>query len=208
MAFCSRPRCKHGSSWFEHDLEELRRSLADRFDDETYPGMDKYDLAAVYHDWDSEAIERLRSLCEEFGAGIVISSDWRRSKSTRQLQALFRMHELHHRLEADDAQRARQMARGRHRSGGDGGRAQGAGRDSAPTGSGPAARAETSRRPDRRVVRAHRRRHLRPAVPPARVGPPLRLGGLPLMRPLAQLAHRPRPHAHGAPAVLRRHAVR
>ena len=81
---------------FKHDLEELRRSLADRFDDEFYLGMDKYDLGAVCFDWDSEAVERLRSLCEDFGAGIVISSDWRRSKSTRGLQALFRVHELHH----------------------------------------------------------------------------------------------------------------
>ena len=38
---------------FKHDLEELRRSLAERFDDETYLSMDKYDLGAVYHDWDS-----------------------------------------------------------------------------------------------------------------------------------------------------------
>ena len=81
---------------FKHDLEELRRSLADRFDDETYLGMDKYDLGAVYHDWDSAAVERLRTLCKDFGAGIVISSDWRRSKSTRQLQTLFRVHDLHH----------------------------------------------------------------------------------------------------------------
>ena len=32
---------------FKHDLEELRRSLADRFADEIYLGMDKYDLGAV-----------------------------------------------------------------------------------------------------------------------------------------------------------------
>ena len=80
---------------FKHDLEELRRSLADRFDDEIYLGMDKYDLGAVYFDWDSEAVERLHSVCNDFGAGIVISSDWRRSKSTPGLQALFRVHELH-----------------------------------------------------------------------------------------------------------------
>ena len=81
---------------FKHDLEELRRSLADRLADEIYLGMDKYDLGAVCFDWDREAVERLRSLCKDFGAGIVISSDWRRSKSTRGLQALFRVYELHH----------------------------------------------------------------------------------------------------------------
>ena len=80
---------------FKHDLEELRRSLADRFDDATYLSIDKYDLGAVYHDWDSEAVERLRTLCSDFGAHIVISSDWRRSSSIRRLQALFRVHDLH-----------------------------------------------------------------------------------------------------------------
>ena len=80
---------------FKHDLEELRRSLADRFDDETYLSMDKYDLGAVYHDWDSGAVERLRRLCATCNAKIVISSDWRRSNSTRWLRALFRIHDLH-----------------------------------------------------------------------------------------------------------------
>ena len=81
---------------FKHDLDELRRSLADTFDDATYLSMDKYDLGAVYYDWDSEAVERLRTLCTEFAADIVISSDWRRSKPTPRLQALFRLHDLHH----------------------------------------------------------------------------------------------------------------
>ena len=77
------------------DLEELRRSLVSRVEDATYLGMDKYDLGAVYSDFDSEAVERLWTLCLDFGASIVISSDWRRSKSVRELQALFRMHDLH-----------------------------------------------------------------------------------------------------------------
>ena len=81
---------------FEHDLEKLRRFLADKFDDATYLGMDRYDLGAVYYDWDSAAVERLRKLCEDFGAGIVVSSDWRRSKSTRLLKACFRVYDLHH----------------------------------------------------------------------------------------------------------------
>ena len=80
---------------FKHDLDELRRSLADRFDDATYLSMDKYDLGAVYHDWDSEAVDRLRVLCADFGARIVVSSDWRRSNSIGRLQALFRVHDLH-----------------------------------------------------------------------------------------------------------------
>ena len=80
---------------FKHDLEALRRSLAGTFDDANYLSLDKYDLGAVYYDWDSDAVQRLRALCTDFDAHIVVSSDWRRSKSVGQLQALFRVHGLH-----------------------------------------------------------------------------------------------------------------
>ena len=80
---------------FKHDLDALRRRLADDFDDAAYLDYDKYDLGAIYHDWDKDAVERLRALCEDFGAEIVISSDWRRGKSVEMLQAYFRIHDLH-----------------------------------------------------------------------------------------------------------------
>ena len=87
------------SSWsqdrFKHDLDELRRRLADDLDDAAYLAFDKYDLGAIYHDWDKDAVERLRALCEDFGAEIVVSSDWRRGKSVEMLQAYFRLHDLH-----------------------------------------------------------------------------------------------------------------
>ena len=80
---------------FKHDLDELRQRLADDFGDATYLDYDKYDLGAIYHDWDKDAVERLRALCEDFSAEIVISSDWRRGKSVEMLQAYFRIHGLH-----------------------------------------------------------------------------------------------------------------
>ena len=80
---------------FKHDLGELRRRLADDLDDAAYLDFDKYDLGAIYHDWDKGAVERLRVLCEDFGAEIVVSSDWRRGKSVETLQAYFRIHDLH-----------------------------------------------------------------------------------------------------------------
>ena len=80
---------------FQHDLEELRRRLADDLDDAAYLDFDKYDLGAICHDWDGDAVERLRTLCEDFGAEIVVSSDWRRRKSVEILQAYFRIHDLH-----------------------------------------------------------------------------------------------------------------
>ena len=80
---------------FQHDLEELRRRLADDLDDAAYLDFDKYDLGAICHDWDGDAVERLRTLCEDFGAEIVVSSDWRRRKSVEMLQAYFRIHDFH-----------------------------------------------------------------------------------------------------------------
>ena len=80
---------------FKHDLDELRRRLADDLDDAAYLDFDKYDLGAIYHDWDKDAVERLRALCEDFGAEIVVSSDWRRGKSVEMLRAYFRIHDLH-----------------------------------------------------------------------------------------------------------------
>ena len=80
---------------FQHDLDELRRRLADDLDDGAYLDFDKYDLGAIYHDWDRDAVERLRALCEDFDAEIVVSSDWRRRKSVEMLQSYFRIHDLH-----------------------------------------------------------------------------------------------------------------
>ena len=80
---------------FKYDLDELRRRLAAHFDDASYLDLDKYDLGAIAHDWDADAVERLRSLCEDFGAEIVVSSDWRRGKSVDVLEAYFRIHDLH-----------------------------------------------------------------------------------------------------------------
>ena len=80
---------------FKDDLEALRESLAERFGAE-YREFNEYDLGAVVHDWDAGAVARLHALCEEHDARIVVSSDWRLERSVAQLQALFRLHDLHH----------------------------------------------------------------------------------------------------------------
>lgn len=79
---------------FKHDREALRKKLAKDLDDNSYLKMDEYDLAAVYYDWDREAVERLRNLCRDFSAEIVISSDWRLHIPFKQLKAYFRIHQL------------------------------------------------------------------------------------------------------------------
>ena len=84
----------HRQTRFKHDLEELRRFLADRLADSSYLNVNEYDLGAIYYDWDRAAVERLRKLCEDFDAEIVISSDWRLDRSISLLKACFRVHDL------------------------------------------------------------------------------------------------------------------
>ena len=81
---------------FEHDLHELLKTLAEEYEDELYLDLDRFDLGCICYDWDVGAVERLRSICEDFRAEIVLSSDWRRGKSIEALKAYFRIHKLHY----------------------------------------------------------------------------------------------------------------
>lgn len=79
---------------FDHDLEKLREDLAVKYNNKVYLEMDRYDLGAVYYDWDKAAVERLRKLCIEVPTEIVISSAWRRSKPLPRLKDCFKLHNL------------------------------------------------------------------------------------------------------------------
>ena len=79
---------------FRHDLDALKRELADELDNEVYLELDKYDLGAIRYDWEAEAVELLRRLCVDFDAQIVVSSDWRRGKSVATLKEYFHVQGL------------------------------------------------------------------------------------------------------------------
>lgn len=79
---------------FDHDLIQTRADIAEKMGDSRYLELDKYDVAAVYYDWHGKAVENLRSLLESCDAEIVISSDWKRTKSIEQMKLLFRIHGL------------------------------------------------------------------------------------------------------------------
>lgn len=79
---------------FSHDLDKLRERLAIQFKDEKYLSMDKYDLGAVYYDWDKDAVQRLTKLCSAASAEIVISSDWRVYSPIETIIDYFRLHGL------------------------------------------------------------------------------------------------------------------
>ncbi|MCP4702942.1 MAG: hypothetical protein GY862_39685 [Gammaproteobacteria bacterium] len=85
----------HENSWrFDHDLKKLREELARKYNNDEYLEMDRYDLGAVYYDWDKEAVERLRRLCIDVPAEIVISSDWRTYSPLSRLKDYFKLHDL------------------------------------------------------------------------------------------------------------------
>jgi hypothetical protein len=79
---------------FRHDLKELGKQLAEKFQNDEYLEMDRYDLGAVYYDWDKEAVERLRKLCTDFDAEIIITSAWREYSPLSRLKDYFRLHGL------------------------------------------------------------------------------------------------------------------
>lgn len=78
---------------FEINRTELQEQLTQTLN-EDYKSMDQYDVAAVYCDWDKEAVEWLKKLLIQFEARIIVSSSWRRSHSLKRLQMLFKIHAL------------------------------------------------------------------------------------------------------------------
>ncbi|OAD21569.1 hypothetical protein THIOM_002659 [Candidatus Thiomargarita nelsonii] len=84
----------NNSERFEHDLVKLKEKLAHQYNNDEYLEMDQYDLGAVYYDWDKEAVERLRKLCVDVPAEIVIISDWRGYSPLPRLKDYFRLHDL------------------------------------------------------------------------------------------------------------------
>ncbi|KZX16676.1 HAD domain-containing protein [Methanobrevibacter filiformis] len=59
-----------------------------------YSIYDKYDVAAVYYDWNKEAVSELKRIIETTNAKIVISSDWRIFGDIQRLIDLFEIHNL------------------------------------------------------------------------------------------------------------------
>lgn len=79
---------------FKNDLDALRLYLAEKYDVPEYEQYDKYDLGAIYYDWDQESVDNLKLLLNKTNAVIVLSSTWRRLKTIDTLKNYFRIHDL------------------------------------------------------------------------------------------------------------------
>ncbi|MDR2407189.1 MAG: hypothetical protein LBE13_03630, partial [Bacteroidales bacterium] len=78
---------------FKHinEMDTLYKKLFDEYGVD-YSSYFKYDVAAVYYDWDKESLRELRRILDTTGAKIVISSDWRQRKPISCLQNFFRIY--------------------------------------------------------------------------------------------------------------------
>jgi len=78
---------------FEHmkEMPALQKELSEKHNAD-YLAYDKYDVAAVYYDWDPHAVSLIKKILAETGAMIVISSDWRRSGDLQRMKDLFEIH--------------------------------------------------------------------------------------------------------------------
>lgn len=56
--------------------------------------LDDMDIAAVYYDWNRDAVERLRYALEVTGSGIVLSTSWREVRGCVGMSALLAIHGL------------------------------------------------------------------------------------------------------------------
>ncbi|MDR1554136.1 MAG: hypothetical protein LBS69_11880 [Prevotellaceae bacterium] len=80
---------------FKHidEMDVLYKELFDKYGIDYSPYF-KYDVAAVYYDWDKESLQELRRILDTTGAKIVISSDWRQSKPIECLRNFFRIYDM------------------------------------------------------------------------------------------------------------------
>lgn len=76
---------------------ELERRCGGRYPYASWRGtceLDDMDIAAVYYDWNRDAVERLRYALEVTGSGIVLSTSWRETRGRLGMSALLAIHGL------------------------------------------------------------------------------------------------------------------
>jgi len=79
---------------FIKDMPALQKELTEKHGVD-YLSYDKYDVGAVYYDWDPHAVYLIKKILDETLAMIVISSDWRCTEGGLQrMKDLFRLHGL------------------------------------------------------------------------------------------------------------------
>ena len=74
-------------------VKELVKALSEKYNTD-FSKYIVYDILAVYYDWNMDAVNRLRHILDETNSKIIISSDWRSSKSIYKMRDLLKIKEL------------------------------------------------------------------------------------------------------------------
>ena len=82
-----------GGERFKVDRHKLVADLTEKHNID-YSQYNEYDVAAVYCDWDQEALSILKNILIKAGAKIAVSSDWREPKNPNKMRDLLRIHNL------------------------------------------------------------------------------------------------------------------
>ena len=53
-----------------------------------------YDILPVYYDWHPQAVKRLKSVLDDTGAKIIVSSDWKDDRLPDKMRDLLKIHDL------------------------------------------------------------------------------------------------------------------
>lgn len=79
---------------FNHNLDKLQTYLSEKFKDEIYLNMDKFDLGACYYDWNEISIDIIKELLNRTNSQLVIHSGWKESLTKDEIRALFKIKNL------------------------------------------------------------------------------------------------------------------
>ncbi len=83
---------------FNHDMDKCIEYLCDKYKDDIYKTMDKYDVCACFYNWDDSAIGYIKKFLYERNYYIVLSTGWREYNNFEQMKALFRIYDLDDRI--------------------------------------------------------------------------------------------------------------
>jgi hypothetical protein len=75
------------------EMDRLYKELSDKYGID-YSLYSKYDVTAVYYDWNKESVRELRRILDTTGTKIVISSDWRLYAPISRMQDFFRIYDM------------------------------------------------------------------------------------------------------------------
>ena len=86
---------------FFYEGDNLIKKLSNKYNID-YSIYDKFDILAVYYDWEECAVERLRHILNETNSKIIVSSGWRSNRLPNKMKDLLTIRNLDNYYLADN----------------------------------------------------------------------------------------------------------